>query len=233
MFTLVICDSRGQGLQEILNEIKDIDTVQIVQYGGAGSVRATMRALPTIKGTPPDLVILMVGICDITQRNKVTKITTLKEFDSETLLNGALVAIRSAVNILRENKCSKISIATVSGVDLADYNNKGRRHMTPVQYEDHLRLSKQVDPHQELMDTTIVRLNKEIVAINRQARCPTTWAANAVHIYFKKAYHHYYKHLQDGCHATTRTKQYWANQVARTVRIMKSRTEESTKQHLA
>ena len=228
MLTVIITDSRGQGLQELLNTIPDLATMQILQSRGAGCVRATLSAVPFIVKTPPDLVILMAGICDITTRNKITKLTTIKELSQEVLLQGALTAIESAITILIKHNCMRISIATVTGIELADYNNKERRLMTPVQYDQHMQTTKQFDVHQEIIDTVIVQLNKEIVAINRRARSPTTWTANAVHTYFKKAYHHYYKHLQDGCHATTRTKQYWANQVSRTVQIIKKRIDEST-----
>lgn len=230
MLTLIITDSRGQGLQELLNVIPDLDTMRILHFSGAGCLRATLNALPFIDRTPPDLVILMAGICDITIRNKITKITTIKELSQEELLQGALTAIKSAIVILEKHNCKRISIATVTGIELADYNNRERKFMTPLQYDRYRQSAKEIDVHQEEIDTVIVLLNKEIVAINRRAKNPTTWTANAVHAYFKKAYHHYYKHLQDGCHATTRTKQYWANQISRTVRIIKKRLDEQTHQ---
>lgn len=226
MRTTIICDSRGSGLQQLLKLNQEIGDAKIIQFKGAGSQRATRLALPVIAHSKPDLVILMTGICDLTTRNHSTKITSVKDLGQHELMENVISEIKIAVGLLNQCGCSNISVATVTGINLIDYNNPERKRMDPSQYETYRRHCKPLDDKQEIIDTTILLINKAIVSINRKNKSPTTWTANAVHAYFKKAYHHYYKHLQDGCHATTRTKQYWANQIARTIKIFKSRSDE-------
>lgn len=227
MLTLIICDSRGTGLLPLLKQTKDLGDLRITISRGAGSLRATQHASMEIQTCKPDLVILMTGICDITTRNNISRITTLPCLSQEELVNGATGGIKLAVALIKQLGCDRVSVATVTGIDLDDYNNRERKHMDQQQYETYRRTVKTVNPNQELLDTVVLLVNKEIVALNRKNKLPTTWTANAIHAYFKKAYHHYYKHLQDGCHATQRTKQYWANQLARTIRIIKLRINES------
>ena len=225
MFTLVISDSRGNGIQDLIKPIIDIGEVQVLQHRGAGYGKAIRDSLTIIDRRNPDLVILMVGICDITTRDRSTKLTSIRNTNQDKLTNNVILALNQAVKELREHGCKLISIATIAGIELADYNNPDRRYMNPEQYEEYRRTTKTTDPNQEQIDTTILLLNKKIVSINRLSASPTTWIASAVHAYFKGAYHHYYKHLQDGCHATQRTKQYWANQIVRTIKIIMKRNE--------
>ena len=223
MYTLVITDSRGAGIQNILQEYTDIGQTRVESHPGADLERAVRRSLPTIIRDDPCLIIIMAGICNITYRNPRTRVTSLAYHTEAEIAHHALAAAMKAQELIRNSSRAEISFATITGIDLSDYNSAARKHMTPAEYEEHCLTTKIIDPDQDLLNTTILSINRKLVALNSQNGTPTTWTAGTVHPYHNNAHHHNYRRLRDGCHAHTDTKRDWAKRIAKTIRRQNQR----------
>lgn len=218
--TLVIADSRGRGLQQLISP-RGSDACCVLVHSGAGSELAVLRSLRAIDNVKPDLIILMTGICDLTWRHSRTGLTQLRSTEVDECVSRVLGAIRAALDLLA-TPARRISIATLTGLDLADYNHKPRRNMSDSEYEHYCKHVKIAHPHQGILNDTIVEVNRQIIALNKAASMPTTWLAGRVHSCFKNKYRHFYKHLIDGCHPSGGTRDFWAAQVSKSVKKTKN-----------
>lgn len=221
MNTVIVADSRGGGLQDIIHDINTrnhrSDQVTVLSYSGQGFHGALTRALPTLWATQPDLVILMLGICDLTTRNKTTRVTTLRHTNLQDIIKGVIVSARLAVARLQTSFDCHISLATLTGVDLTDYNFPHRKFMTQSEYNTYCSEIKTAHPNQDLLNQAVVEINRQLTEINKSNSTPTAWTGSLVHSYYKKRHHHYYKRLYDGCHPDLTTKKAWAHQLCKSI----------------
>ena len=224
MTIIIITDSRGTELQSKLNLMECGEEIMVLVHRGAGYKRAVVKSIKAIREHNPTIVILMVGICDITIRNWHTKRTALRYTETSDIVKSVMDEANTALRILKPLGDFKLSLATVTGIDLADYNNLNRRKMTPQQYETHCLTDKIDHPDQTKLNMAIIEVNRQLTAINKKNGVPTTWMAGLVHSYFKGKYHHYYKRLADGCHADDRTKIAWARQLSKSIIAIKRTT---------
>lgn len=220
MTTLVISDSRGRKLQECLAEYTNIGDVKVLSFSGNGYVAAVDKSMCYIKNLKPPRIIIMLGICDITLRDKTTRMTELRSTSVQGSVQSLLLAVKETYTKIQALHVCCVSYATVTGLDLTDYNNVARRHMDEDQYNKYCLTIKTTHPHQVVLDKIILELNRRLTAFNVENQAPTTWIATAVHSYHNKKYHHYYKRLWDGCHPTQSTLNYWARQVVRVIKRM-------------
>lgn len=223
MSTIIIADSRGRGLQTIINNLTNSSDIKILFYPGAGYELATLKAMVQIREMKPILVVMFLGICDITWRNPATKIVGLRHRTVRENVDHVLNAIRSAHDLLRTVGVFNISFATVTGVDMSDCNCPRRKFMDKVQYKSYCGETKVAHPSQTVLNDTIIALNKKIVLYNKANSTQTTWMAGLVHSYFKNKYHHYYNRLRDGCHPDDKTKVAWAAQIVKSTNRLKVR----------
>lgn len=229
MRTLVIADSRGAGLQTILKSKENIGDTEVLVYRGAGSELAAIRAIPTVKRFKPDLIILHAGICDLTWRDRNTKRTYLRHRNTDENIKHLMMAYGTALDLLNALENTQISVATLTGLDLSDYNNADRKNMDSDEYRIYEKSAKIVDPSQCTLDDTIVGVNRQITELNKKHGIPTTWLAGVVHTYYRKRVHHYYRRLWDGCHPDKTTNNAWAGQVEKTIRrVVASNTKHQT-----
>ena len=56
--------------------------------------------------------------------------------------------------------------------------------------------------------------------MNRTNEVPSTWTSTIVHSYYRKAHHHSYKKLADGCHLDEDTKKRWAKQIVKSIQLI-------------
>lgn len=206
--TLVIADSRGAGMSILLDEYNDIGRTVVLTHRGAGYIRAAMDSLETIRSFKPTMIVLLAGICDVTARNRNTKITTVRSTDPILLLENVSAALSRALDIIIAATNARVSVATVTGLDLKKYNNFSKTTN---------------DNQQETINNLIVSLNRKIIDINKDNNVPTTWTASRVHPYYRGKYHHLYNRLSDGCHPNNETKRYWARMIAKAIRLTKPR----------
>lgn len=217
MSTLIISDSRGRGLQDIMYRHATGVQTKVLIHPGAGYELAILKSIAIIRESSPGLIIVFCGICDLTWKSKVTKRVSLRYNNEADNILHVTEAIRSSFDLLRAEGSFKISYATITGVDLTDCNNPLRRLMTDIQYRTYCDNDKITHPDQRALNQSIISINKKIVIFNKRNRVKTVWTAGLVHSYIKKTYHNYYRRLFDGCHPDEKTKQAWAEQMIKSI----------------
>lgn len=219
MHTLVITDSRGTRLQEHLDKINKKDRIRVLYFKGAGYQRAAERALPVIKRYRPKYIILLLGICDITNYDRSTKTVTLKTPTTAPTINRVMYELREACRLIGLFHTCPISCPTITGVDLADYNHRTPRiaDMDTTQYEHYTKNVKTTHPHQLIMNQIIEEVNKQIIAHNREASTPIIWTSKVVHPYNHHRYSNHYHKLLDGCHQRPEVTRQWAAMITKAV----------------
>lgn len=213
---LIIADSRGKGMQQHLDKHLPGESTKILSHSGAGYELAAIKSLKEIRDHKPDIVIIMAGICDITWRDRHSKKTSLRYKNVRDNIDNAMGAAKAALDILGAAGEHKISFATVTGLNLTDYNNKARRHMLAEEYGQYA-LTKVDHIQQKDLDEVIIEVNRQLTAMNRDNGVPTTWTSTTVHSYYRKVHHHNYKKLMDGCHPNNETRERWAKQLAKSI----------------
>ena len=206
MRTLIMADSRGARLMHALAAYEDMGDIRITVHKGAGFERVVTNSLSTLRAFKPHLIVLFSGICDLTKRDRRSRVTTMIHEDMRAAVNGVTTALDRALSILNNEGYYEISVATLTGIDLRAYNN------LPI----HPR-----DPVQSVLNSAVVAINREIIDTNKSSRVPSTWAASMVHAYYRGSYHHLYRRLADGCHPTQATNKYWARMMTKTIKLMK------------
>ena len=217
MEVLVIADSRGRGLQDRIKESIN-NEVTVLTLCGAGSELAAIKSIETVKILKPKLIIITTGICDLTWRDRKTKITKLRHDTIRDCAEGVLEALKAAHDILDTLGDCKISIATLTGLDLTEYNRKDRSQTKHVEYKDHNIENRFRTKDQEMLNEAIIEINKMITVINKKAGVPTTWLGTVIHSYYRKTHHHNYNKLIDGCHPSDDTKLKWVRLIAKSIK---------------
>ena len=220
MAVVVIADSRGRDLQQIMKREDQVREMYVESMGGAGSELAAIRAIPTIVRRNPKLVILMTGICDLTRRDRISRVTKIRHRELKGCVQEVVKGIEAAYEVINAMGNHKTSIATMTGLDLADYNNKARKNMTEAEYSKHREEGKRDHPDQELLNLAVIEINRRIVELNKKHGVPTTWTSTIVHSYYRNTHHHNYKKLRDGCHPDEGTKVKWARQILKSARYI-------------
>ena len=221
MGTLVLADSRGTGLQQMLEGMGVIGKglVTVLVYRGAGYEMTAIKAMPTITKLRPKLIILLTGVCDLTYRDRRTKVTNLRHHTVGDNILHVITAAKAAVDLITSTSDAKVVLATLTGIELKDYNNPARKSMDSEKYKLY-NTDKVRHRCQEVLNTSILEINRQLVAINKSNSLPTLWTAGLVHSCFKKAIHHYYVRLADGCHPDSKTKVAWAGLITKYITRM-------------
>lgn len=217
MAVLVIADSRGRALQDIINKIDPSNTITVLVHPGAGSELAVLKSISQIKTIDPSLVIMLTGICDLTWKNRTTKQIGLRHMKSNDNVAHVMQAIRASHELLVAQGVPLVSFATITGADLSDCNHLPRRNMSMDQYLSYCSITKRPHPDQTVLNESILNINKWVVRFNAKNSTKTVWIAGLVHSYYKNRYHHCYKRLLDGCHPDHKTKQAWASQLIKSI----------------
>ena len=207
--TLIITDSRGKYLQPCLSDHKDIGIVKVLVFRGVGFGEAMVLSADPIRSFRPTLVIIMMGICDLTRRDKATTHTWLRFTTVEESVDYVMAQAHKSLSHIRSLGSYRVSYATLTGLDLSQYNLRVQ-HLSPPQPD--------LQQAQNILNNSVLEINRRIIELNKITGLPTTWTASYVHDYFKHRYHHYYNRLSDGCHPTPNAVTYWANQMAKTIR---------------
>ena len=230
MDALVIADSRGRGIKRHMERILPEKNVQVLAHSGAGFELAAIKSLHTIRINKPHAIIIMAGVCDITRRDRTTKITQLRYENVEECVQHVINAAKAAYELLEAAGQHKISIATVTGLNLTDYNNRQRKYMTDDEYDSYSN-TRLEHSTQDCLNDSIIEINRQITALNKANAVPSTWTSTTVHSYYRKRHHHNYQNLADGCHPNEETKLRWAKQIAKSVhRMMRNTTRDGVKQ---
>lgn len=219
---LIVADSRGKGLQPLIREQLPGWNITVKVCSGAGSELAAIKSIGLVNEMKPELIIIMTGICDLTWRDRDTKVTGLRHSTVRASVECVMESMRAAFEILDTIGKHKTSFATMTGLDLEDYNHRPRKYMSKGDYEIYTSGKKGVKGEQIRLNEATIEINRRITALSKKHGVPTTWISTAVHSYYRGTHHHLYRKLADGCHPDDETKGKWANQIVKSVqRILK------------
>lgn len=197
-------------LPKIVKDLGLEENIKILTCAGAGYCRASLQAKTVISYFQPTLIIMLLGICEITRRDRRTRYTQLRMNSAQQIVEHVMLQARMSLGILRQYGSQQVSYATITGLDLQRYNLNAIR--SNPQLKDLLRSQQQ----QSLLNQAILEVNRKIVQLNTELLIPTTWAAGYIHRYFRRKHHNYYQRLNDGCHPTDEAAQYWMAQIQKT-----------------
>ena len=159
----------------------------------------------------------MTGICDLTWRDRRSHLTKLRSSSVEECVENVMGPLRAAYDIMESEGGVRLSIATLTGLDLADYNHKGRKFMGKEEYNKYSETVKVKHSDQRVLNEATIEINRRITALNKGHGIPTTWLSTVVHTYYRGIHHHNYKRLRDGCHPDEATKIRWCSQIRKTI----------------
>ena len=163
MSTLLVTDSRGKGLQKYLDEAIP-DLYDVDPYSGKNIKKLLTSASRDFDPEYHSNIMIMGGICSITQRDSVTKITHLRTLDIDRAARKFKKSMRMGLLKIR-NKYPDVPVVILPtiGIDLTVYN---RSEADPVM--------------QHALDCTIMAVNKVIIEMNdKSVKIP--WIAKLVH----------------------------------------------------
>lgn len=205
--TLVLCDSRGEGLSSQLSAIGvDTHQVRVCVFKGATYHRALSLASRKIARFQPDLIIFMVGLCNLTSRNPVSKICNFRFASAVEASHHVRAEIETCMDTVHKlAPAARALFSPITGIDFDRYNG-GFQPM-----EDHLQ--------QAIMNESI-RLTTEVIVRHHQGQGSTPpWENSTIHRKRdpRTPMRHRYERLPDGCHLSTQTKLHWAHAIARCI----------------
>lgn len=192
MKILILADSRGRNLEHELDMLLDC-RFRVEFYPGADISETINRASFTISSHRWSQIYVLSGICDLTTKDKSTKIVTLRHASPTLALNHYLSTVNAArIKIASylppgtsESKCI---FAPVTGINLSTYNS-------------HVSNSSTIVESQNQLNHTIELINSEIFRINNHHKAHTPWTSRIIHKQSRRSFsHHYDKLASDGCH---------------------------------
>lgn len=197
---LFICDSRGRDLYQMITRYTS-EVIFVTTNSGATIYQSATRSRYEIMRYKPRQIYLLSGINNLTILNRSTRQVQLQErnpFKSADLIMEELKVTYDYITNLT-GPGVKIITAPITGMSMASYN--GRLLQNP---ED-----------QDLLNDTVVYVNKRITALNEENGVRTPWTSAIIHRYYRGKYHFSYHKLNiDGCHLTDDVKEFWAKKLA-------------------
>lgn len=205
-FIVIIADSRGADLQQVINDqVRPGYDIRVLVYPGKGLVSAVCEAESKIFWWQPDQVYIVAGICDVTKKDKRTHKISLRETNpllAISLYRFHIEAIRNSLTVKLGNDDCKIIFGQLVGANIAGYN--GTRYP---------------DQQQELQNEIVEGINLEIVAQNTSQGLVTPWIARTIHKNARdgRKIHRYHKLASDGIHLTQDLREIWAREILQSI----------------
>lgn len=197
----VVTDSRGVGLQNELNLLNDrgFDITVLIKKG-CGLIEAVRECSKRLVWIAPDLVIIAVGICDITRKDRESKMVSLQDDSIEAMVlkfEASMDTIDHHLKVKLMERAFKLVFCHITGMDIGRYNKLSVRH-----------------PQQDRLDEMIPPINQAITTFNVNNGVLTPWLAKDIHMNIskqkgKKACR-YHRLAPDGLHLTDALREKWA-----------------------
>lgn len=203
---LFIADSRGKHLHYELSRYfnsPDCD-YEFIWRGGLSLEQTADFARNTIITFKPNLIYILTGICTITRITSRDPWTAGLRSPS---ISGTISLFLTALDKAYQDIFSlsplvghpiMIITPTLSGMDFTVYNS----------YPDNL-----VSPHQRILNTAILDINRRIVTLNKSMSIKTPFLGSFIH---PRCNHHnrfVYNKMLDGCHPSIELCQSWARKL--------------------
>lgn len=177
--------------------------VKVLVYPGRGIIRAVKESEKLLNWWRPKQIYIMCGICDITAKNKFTKEVLLREQDvdkSVQSITDSVDTVSHFIKILMDGYHYRLIFTEIIGMNMATYNKTEYPH-----------------PQQNELNTTVERINTELVETNSKNNVIGPWIAREVHRNMKngRKTHRYQKLTDDGLHITPEMRQTWVQDFLR------------------
>ena len=184
---IVFMDSRGVGLQEIIDRLNHGEYLEIQVKKGA-TLQTLSRSLSShLTRYPFDVVYIAGGICDFTTKDHVTKNISFQWKSTSDLQNYLFSILENEDKFLTKNHpASKVIFCPLVGVYLIRVVN------------DHQMASS----HQEIFVDTVFEFNTRIFKINKSRSTFLPAIHRTIHRSSGTKKKSHYHHLDDGLHLT-------------------------------
>lgn len=191
---LVVADSRGRVLNEVIKSFFNDVNLQVIWKGGLTLADSPTFAYQKIIDLKPKLVYALAGICWTASLKYATVDACVTNYmmSMDTALQGIFGLSTEVGHPIM------VIFPTQTGLNFTAYNG----------YPDDL-----VSPSQRILDSAILQINKNIVALNKDMHIKTPFLATAVHMWSRKKLRNLYYKLEDGCHSSYDLGLYWARKL--------------------
>ena len=202
---VIITDSRGRGLQSVLDAKNSTGMRLSVRfYPGAGIARLTTEAAAHLSGAPDDVIIFMGGVNDITTKDHRTRRVHLTKTNVDVLTQHLTGLVdESEATLTARFPSATVIYAPIIGLSLPVY----------LYDNDH--------GHQNAVNEAVLNFNRHVIGINRRRTKPTPWTAAVVHKNRHKKVEHHYGYLVDGLHPGHYVLDHWAKAILKLVQGLK------------
>lgn len=203
---VVIADSRGADLQTEFNMMNTQPfDIKVLYFKGKGILDAVKLATPKLIWWAPKIVVILNGLCDLTFKNKETKIVNLRHPTKETAAAHHFDSMDHARHYLYiqliEAPCHLV-FSHIVGMDLMKYNKENTRNV-----------------QQYVLDESITEINIAVNRYNEMHGAVSPWLARDIHRNIKgKKITKYHKLSDDGVHLTEDLKRKWAMEILSALR---------------
>lgn len=197
---LLLADSRGRNLDVDLRDLLG-NAFTLAYYPGATIMEALIKSEYLIKNKNWSQIYCMAGLCDVTEKNKTSRIVSMKNQNSSHLVSSYINTLHEAYSMIKQLSphadTVKCIFCPVTGMNFSSYNRR-------LHHPDDI--SAQV-----VLNETIPLLNTEIVKFNNSINSLTPWTSRIIHRRHRRSYINYYEKLaSDGCHLSPPVCRHWA-----------------------
>lgn len=213
---LLVCDSRGRGLEEKMRERRDGREWTVKVHKGKGMMKLVDAAIKHSYRQGYNTVIIMGGICDVTNLILSERIVRVRRAPKAELVDRVFEEIHPALELLR-SITNRVLLAATYGVEMRRFNIRmfGSYDMEGTQ---------EGRDEQYKVDMTVDLFNKRVADINAASSQPTIRLGNRVHHRRKNgAVYTTYQLLSDGCHPGTELLEAHAKSIGNTIERIGSR----------
>ena len=200
--TVILADTRGEGLQKVFDDRKqkDIYVLAEEEYGMEDIVLSKLQDLRILQ---PTLIIITNGISDLTVKESNTQARKLKYKTREDAVRNSVAKAKRAQDIIsRELPKTKVVFGTITGCDLAVC---GTQHSAN---------------DQQILNKTVIELNKKLTDLNLTNGMPTALTSIPVHVHSSSNMYNEYSHLSDGYRLSNHAKSVWVKELRTCIRIV-------------
>lgn len=203
---VIIADSRGSGLQAEFDMMatQPFD-VKVLSFKGKGILDAVQMAISKLIWWAPKIIVILNGLCDLTQKDKASKRVSLRYQSVEEAVLNHTESMDHARHYLYvqliESPCQLV-FAHVVGMDLMKYNKENGQ-----------------SDQQAMLDESITAINIAVNRFNEQHDAVAPWLARDIHRNVGgRKITRYQKLSEDGVHLTEVIKEKWAVEILSALR---------------
>ena len=202
----ILADSRGKGLESLITPPPGY-RVRVRPDGGATLQQLLAAARCLINESPCELVYIMGGICNITEKSKGR--VSLPFETTDQIYQQTKDLLKAVITDLDQYDNTPVILCQLVGVDL----NMANIPPSDEAHRKRKRMSKH--PQQDLLNDSVIKINGYIRLLNSERGNDMPELASYIHKHHGTlGWKHHYSRLDDGVHPSIKTQKYWAKRFA-------------------